>query len=187
MPATLLLVRHAEAEHNAAFHRGEGEASFQDPKYEDAPLTEQGRTQARDLAKTLESYRILDIWSSPLTRCIETAEEIFEETSATNLYLHDALIERQEGATVCSRRKPRTELEEKFPCWDCRFLPDTMASWTDCEPAETVQHRLSMLLLHLRFLYRDAPEGSHVIVVSHGQALQTVTGKSLKNAEVVVF
>lgn len=187
MPATLLLVRHAEAEHNAAFHRGEGESAFQDPKYEDAPLTETGRGQARDLAKTLASYRILDIWSSPLTRCIETAEEIFEETDAVNLYLHDALIERQGGGNTCSRRKLKTELQAKFPCWDCEFLPDMMSYWGDREPTETVHQRLFMILLHLRYLYKDAPDGTHVVVVTHGDAIACVTGKTLKTAEVTPF
>jgi broad specificity phosphatase PhoE len=182
MPATLLLVRHAEAEHNAAFQRGEGESAFQDPAYEDAPLTGNGLIQARDLAKTLASYRILDIWSSPLTRCIQTATEIFGKTSAHRITLHDNLLERLGGGHICNARKTKTELKTLYdPIVITKYLAETPASWEERETEYALRQRLWMLCALLKDLYSD--ESGAVVIVSHSDAIRALTGKSLRNAE----
>lgn len=46
----------------------------------DVELTDEGREQARALARRLRSVRIDVIFSSPLTRCLQTAEPITEMT-----------------------------------------------------------------------------------------------------------
>jgi broad specificity phosphatase PhoE len=186
MPIKIILVRHGEAEHNVAFHR-DGESVFQDPQYADAPLTETGRTQARELGKKLSSYKILDIWSSPLSRCIQTAEEIFEETEAENLYLHDNFLERQGDERPCNLRRFKSEIQSMFPGWDCECLPEVPAYWAEQETNGSLHQRMFMMILHLKFLYRDAAEGSHVIIVSHGDAISTMTKQTLKNAEFIII
>jgi broad specificity phosphatase PhoE len=79
-PPKFIFVRHGEAQHNVDFHV-KGQAAFTDPANKDAPLTAEGIQQAKATANALETIPlILGIWSSPLTRAIQTAEEIFKET-----------------------------------------------------------------------------------------------------------
>ena len=93
MSPRFIFLRHGEAEHNVAFHK-EGASVFKEEAYRDAKLTAKGIEQAIEAAKALSSLKIEAIWSSPLTRCIQTAEEVFEEVDCDELYLHDNLLER---------------------------------------------------------------------------------------------
>jgi broad specificity phosphatase PhoE len=111
MVLKFIFLRHGEAQHNVDFHKV-GEAAFTDPKNKDAPLTEVGKQQAQDVAKKLSAYLLLDIWSSPLTRCVETSLELFEELNVGELYLHDSLLERLGGGHVCNDRKSKIELKD---------------------------------------------------------------------------
>ena len=183
-----IFVRHGEAEHNVAFHQV-GEQAFLDPKYEDAPLTETGKKQVRETGRALGStdLRILSIWSSPLVRCIQTGEEIFEHVNAQQLYLHDNLIECQGGGHICNRRNVKPDLKQKYPIWNTDFLADIPSHHVSRETLAATAARMKMMVLFLAFVYENAPEGSHILIVSHETAIASFTGKSLKNAEYIVL
>jgi probable phosphoglycerate mutase len=186
MPPKLIFVRHGEAEHNVGFHQ-RGEEAFLDPKYKDAALTEKGKEQARETARSLASLKILDIWSSPLTRCIETAEELFEETGAQDFYLHDNLLERLGGGHECNTRKCKKELVEKYQLLKTSYLPDFPPRWIERENEYALRQRMFMLIMLLGDIYKDYSEDSHVLVVSHADAIFSLTGKPLKNAEALTL
>jgi broad specificity phosphatase PhoE len=183
-----IFVRHGEATHNVAFHEV-GQAAFRDAKHKDAPLTPLGIQQAKALGQALAEagHTIVDIWSSPLTRAIQTAQEIFEETDAQAIFLHDALLEKQGAGFVCHERKKAYELKDAYPAWSQTFLPEFPPFWISAEPDSALYQRMLSFVFFLAHLYRDKPEGSHVVVVSHGIALQTLLRKSLKNAEYVIL
>lgn len=181
-----IFVRHGEAQHNVAFHE-KGEAAFTDPANRDAPLTQKGREQARATGKALADLPILDIWSSPLTRCIETAEDIYEEVNASELWLHDSLLERLGGGHCCNERKSRKELKEKFPIWKRDFLPDLSPFWGVRENETSVHRRMLSFVLLLAHLYKDVRADSHVVIVSHADALGSLTRRPYKNAEFAVM
>jgi broad specificity phosphatase PhoE len=61
----IVLVRHGATDHNA-------EGRFLSRT--DLPLNEQGRRQVEALAQTLDAYRFARCYSSPMRRCIETAD-----------------------------------------------------------------------------------------------------------------
>jgi broad specificity phosphatase PhoE len=185
-PPKFIFVRHGEAEHNVAFHE-KGHAAFTDPAYRDAPLTQKGHEQARSTGKALSDYKILDIWSSPLTRAIETAEEIFEEINCAEFWLHDSLLECLGGGHACNERKSRKDLKEKFPMWKRDFLPDLPPFWGTRENFTSLHRRMLSFVLLLAHLYKDVAEGSHVVIVSHADALGALTRRPFKNAEFAVL
>lgn len=184
-----IFVRHGEAEHNVAFRSGEGIAAFTNPAYKDARLTAEGRIQAQATGRVLQQadLNILDMWSSPLTRCIQTAEEIYEEISAQGMWLHDSLLERLGGGHVCNERKYKLEIQKEFPCWDTSFLPQLPPAWIERENETSLQRRMLSFILLLAHLYRDVPDDSHVIIVSHADALGSLLQRPFKNAEHVVL
>lgn len=62
-PARLVLARHGESEPGAG-----------DPADDGGGLTGAGREQARGLGRSLLSDRVAHVWTSPLARCVQTAE-----------------------------------------------------------------------------------------------------------------
>ena len=186
MPPTFVFVRHGEAEHNVAFHE-KGEAAFLDETNKDAPLTAKGKEQAAATARALAPLRILDIWCSPLTRCIQTALELFEETGAQDFILHDNLLERLGGGHICNTRKPKHELTEKYSFIKMSTLADLPPVWVSRENEYALRQRMFMLVMLLADIYKEYKEDAHLLVVSHANAICALTGKSLKNAEYVTL
>jgi broad specificity phosphatase PhoE len=186
MPPKFVFLRHGEAEHNVAFH-AEGVSAFSDPKYADARLTEKGILQAREVGKKLSSLNFVDIWSSPLTRCIQTSLEIFEEIDAQEINLHDNLLERQDYREKCNSRKIKPELLKEFGICKMGSLPDFPPTWIKPENNYAMHQRMYMMVMLLANMYEEENENSHILIVSHAQAIAELTGHSLKNAEYVVL
>jgi broad specificity phosphatase PhoE len=182
-----VFVRHGEAEHNVASHNGLGDKAFTDPKYKNAPLTAKGKEQARATGEALfaSERRFLDIWCSPLTRCIETAEEIYEEINCAELWLHDSLVERLGGGHVCNERHYTSNIKKMFPCWKTDFLPEFPPLWVDRENQTSLQRRMLSFILLLAEMYKNVREGFYVLIVGHADAIFSLTHVSLKNAEYV--
>ena len=88
MTTTILLIRHGET-------LGNREGVFRGQK--DFPLNENGRTQAKALAEDLRAWKIDAVYSSPLSRSMETAQPlaesrglpVIEEPGFTNIRLGD--------------------------------------------------------------------------------------------------
>jgi broad specificity phosphatase PhoE len=59
--------------------------------------------------------------------------------------------------------------------------------WFDAENDTSLQRRMLSFILLLAHMYRDVPEGSHVVIVSHANALGALLHRSFKNAEHVVM
>lgn len=186
MPPTFIFARHGEAEHNVAFHI-DGPSVFSNPKYSDAPLTEKGILQAQELGKKLSSLHFVDIWSSPLTRCIQTSFEIFEEIDAQEINLHDNLIERQCYSEVCNRRKAKSELLKNFEMCNMDSLPELPSTWIKPENSYNLCQRMYMMIMLLAHIHNDKSKNSYILIVSHHQAIREFTGKDLQNAEYVAL
>lgn len=184
---TFIFVRHGEAEHNVASRSGAGDAAFKDIQYKNAPLTANGKQQARATGVVLggSGKNIIDIWSSPLTRCIETAEEIYEEINSDQLWLHDSLMERQGGGHVCNERDYKSNIKKKYGYWKTDFLPELPSLWIERENETSLQRRMLSFILLLAELYKNVKEGSSVVIVSHCDAIGSLLYKYMKNAEFV--
>jgi len=188
MPPKFIFIRHAEAEHNVAFHVV-GESAFKNEQFRDAPLTKKGIEQAQLAAKQLESYKIMDLWCSPLQRCRQTALELFEELTINHMYLHDCLLERQGDGYVCNIRKAKKELQEDEDAviFDVGFLAEKPAEWSQRESSSCLVQRMKMLILQLADMYSSYDESYHILIVSHGDALGFLLERSFKNAEFVIM
>ncbi len=182
MAPKFIFVRHGEAEHNVAFHQS-GQSVFTDEKYRDPPLTQQGVQDSIKTGKELSNLNIAAIWSSPSTRCIQTAEEIFEEIDVDDLYLHDNLLERQGGRQVCNERLPKSQLKQWHSFWNMKLLPEIPAKWDEYEDNYSLRQRMLMLVMLLSDMYKD---DSYVIIVSHKQAINALTGNLLESGEYVI-
>jgi broad specificity phosphatase PhoE len=186
MPATFILVRHAEGTHNLAAETF-GEIAYRDPLYRDARLTTKGVLQARATGNLIaaEWPNAVAVWSSPLTRCIQTATHIMESVSVRegNKFVHDYLIERQRKEDVCNFRADANEISSAWPMFKTQFLSSTAGTWDEDEPQDTVKMRVTMLLEHLNRKYKSGT----VIIVSHYETLFEVVGRGLNNAEFVVW
>jgi len=186
-----VFLRHGEATHNKAFHEeNQNESIFTNEEFRDAPLTPLGISQARAVGKKLAIEFGLDgwtgMWCSPLTRAIQTANEIYEEINVDNLYLHDDLIEAQGKNYVCNYRLTRDEIDKKyFSMWGTKDLADVQSRWNRSENPYRVRYRMWMLCAFLSELYKDKPN-PRILIVSHANAIQELTGTYLKNCEYCV-
>lgn len=187
-PKTIIFVRHGEAEHNRAYHEsGKDEKVFYDEKYRDAPLTEKGKRQAIEVGEKLAAKypnANFSIWSSPLTRAIQTAEEIFEEVATSGqVMLHDGLLEFQDGKHKCNQRIAASDLKEKYFICDTVFLPELPAFWFVSEPHVHLKHRMKSVIQTIVEVERGE---NIVVVVSHRNALAALLdGASFENCSFV--
>ena len=188
MSPKFIFLRHGEALHNIDFHV-RGSIAFKDEANRDAPLSLTGVKQAQKAAETLSSLKIISIWSSPLIRCIQTAEEVFEEVDVqgSELHLHDNLLERLGNGHVINERNDKEELKKKFPLWKRDYLPDKPCHWISHENDYSLRQRMYMIVMLLADIYKENSEAEHILIVSHADAIAALTGHSLKNAEYAIF
>ena len=184
--ATFILVRHGEGTHNLAAET-QGDAAYANEANRDARLTPKGALQAQDAGKKIaETWpKAVAVWSSPLTRCIQTAKHILKsvKVSEGTMFVHDYLIERQRKKDICNFRAEASDIVHEWPEFSTEFLPEVAAHWDEDEPEHVVKMRVMMLLEHLKRKYTSGT----VIVVSHFEALYEVVGRGLANAEFVVW
>jgi probable phosphoglycerate mutase len=143
----LLVIRHGQTEWSVSGrHTGRT----------DVPLTEQGRDEARDAARTLEGWSIAQAYASPLSRARETAELV---SPACGIALDDDLLEWDygdfEGETTPQSR-------QRFPGWSVWTHP-----MTGGESFDDVGVRADRFLARVD---RDVPAGN-VAVFAHGHLL----------------
>jgi probable phosphoglycerate mutase len=188
-----IFVRHGEATHNKEFNdRGCNDYKvFSEEAFRDAPLTEKGIKQARKtgerMALELKDIQIEAIWSSPLTRCIQTAEEIFEEMDVVSCVLHDNLLEGQGNKQCSNERKSKKDIQNQFNIWKTEYISDIPAVWSSSESIYTMRHRMFMICHLLHDLYANDGPNAGVIIVSHHNVIESLVGRSLSNAEFVVY
>lgn len=100
----LILVRHAECPGNVeGLFRGRI----------DFPLTKTGREQTELLAEELKNYPISAIYTSPLTRCVQTAEVISQlAPQKVKIFKDEGLNNIKLGTW---EGKPKREIKENLP------------------------------------------------------------------------
>lgn len=145
----LYLVRHGETEWNRA-RRIQGRT--------DIPLSEVGREQARRAAALLARRRWDGIYSSPLSRAVETAQIIAAGVGIADVTSVDTLVERDYGT---AEGLTFDEIEALYP--EGVRAPGE-------ESREEVAARVVPALLEIAGRHR----GARLIVVSHGGAIRSV-------------
>ncbi len=146
---SLYLVRHGETDWNAA-RRIQGNT--------DIPLNDMGRSQAATTGKLLARREWDGIYSSPLSRAVETASIIADLVGLGEPVLIPAIAERNYGEAEGLNWE---QIESRFP-------GDTVVPGR--ETHEEVAERVIPALMSLA---RSRP-GESLIVVSHGGVIRSV-------------
>jgi len=146
-------VRHGETEWNRT-HRFQGRS--------DVPLNERGRDQGHALALALKDEAIKAIYSSPLTRAIETAHLIKVFHPSVFLFQEDGLIEMDlgefDGMDAVDWASRNAEFRK---AWQENPASVTMPGG---ESLSDVQGRAVRALNRITALY---PPGSTLLLCSH--------------------
>lgn len=154
----VLVIRHGQSEWNLA-GRWQGQA--------DPPLTDLGRTQARQAARALGTVDA--IWASDLQRAAETAAIISRELGVGPVVLDDGLRERDvgewEGLT-------RADIDEQFPGYlPSKDQPRTTGTTVRRPPSwETDEALLTRLSGTFARICREVGPGE-VLVIGHAGTL----------------
>jgi broad specificity phosphatase PhoE len=151
-PARVYVARHGEATYETALVTDEG-----------GQLTALGREQARKLAEDLRGERIARIWTSPLSRAVQTAE-IVAAALGVDVVVREGLREYGVGALAGTDGDERTVVGEAFRAW---VDGDDSATIPGGERIGDIVGRVHDVLQEVA----DGHRGEAVLVVSHGGAI----------------
>lgn len=160
----------------------------------DSPLTEEGHTQAKELAEKLNNINFDIIFSSPLKRCVKTADPLINSKNLKFKIIHDlkeAHCGNWEGVPVQDIKidPEKAEIREKFLSGHPDFLHISYPG------GETIKQVQTRVIKGLEENIKELPDhfykigiSTHSIVIRHFYA--HVTKKFLKtigNGEILTF
>jgi broad specificity phosphatase PhoE len=184
MPPTLVLIRHAQALHNAT-----NDWSFPDPK-----LTELGEQQSRELHESLKSSKIGNevelIVVSAMRRTLQTATIGLDWLIKKGIKVLPDAGWQENADKPCDTGSPISVMEKEFPNYDFSTVdpsyPDKTTNLASNPYAFTEKAILARGQTCLKALY-NRPE-KVIAVVSHSGFLRTaVCNRSFFNADWRVF
>ena len=128
MEKTIYCIRHGYALHNKLFW-DIGRRVYNE--YRDTPLLEEGYNQAKELNKSWDELKKIDlVVVSPCTRTLETAMFVFKNKNVPFI-AKDFLIEYPIGGYEnCNRRKDILDLKYKYPYINFE-IEDNELDWSD--------------------------------------------------------
>jgi broad specificity phosphatase PhoE len=171
----MILIRHGESEFNAVFNRTRRDPGIKDPR-----LTAQGKAQVRRAAAEIRraGHPIRRLITSPYTRALETAAILAEELA---LPVEVEPIVHEHACWTCDIGTPISTLAARWPALDFGHVEEIW--WPENEPQESVHRRCN----DFRIKASQLRDWRHVGVVSHWGFIRALTGREVKNAEVVAF
>ena len=129
-----------------------------------------GIQQSKDLGnqeKGLNSIQI--VFVSPLTRTLQTCQEIFQTHPGVKIIAHDKVKEYPQGLQICNKRREKLELEKQFPGIDFSGLDsESDEMWRDdrLEEIEELRERIEQFKTMLQGLAE-----TDIAIVSHSAYL----------------
>ena len=151
-PTRVLVARHGEAEYESSVVTDDG-----------GSLSALGRRQSRDLAAALSGERIARIWSSPLSRAVQTAE-IVAGVLGVDVVVREGLREYGVGSLAGTHADERESLAPVFAAWEGG---DEGAMIPGGERIGDLVDRMVSTLDEIA----DQHRGEAVLVVTHGGAI----------------
>jgi broad specificity phosphatase PhoE len=166
----IICIRHGKAFHNVLSDKIGDKAYFLKESY-DAPLVEEGILQAKELGNNSKQLKNIDIvFVSPLTRTLQTAENIFEKNQKVKIVALDKIKEFPQGIDICNKRRNRIELKEKFKKVDFSLLDsDSDQMWREdrYEKVEELKERIDEFK---KFVMNE--NDNNIAIVSHNNFLK---------------
>lgn len=150
-------MRHGETDWNAA-HRAQGHA--------DVPLNDRGRAQAAAVATALATFAPVRLWSSDLSRALQTADHVAAATGLdieTDARLREYDVGERSGLTV-------EEFAARFPEEHAAWLIGDDSLLVQGE--ETTQQVRDRVLPALLDCWQSLAPGETGVVVLHGACLK---------------
>ena len=169
----MYLLRHGQSYFNLHFT-----PTRIDPGIEDPELTELGIAQAHAAADQLAHVLLTRIIISPYMRALQTAQPFLK--SQTSVDIMDQVRER--AAFVCDVGSTPAVLSARFPHHDFKHLPSPW--WS--ERVETLDATISRAdAFRAMMALRD--DGATTLLVSHWAFILALSGKSLRNGELLEY
>ena len=150
--ARVLVARHGEAEYETDLCNDHG-----------GSLTPLGRKQARELGASLLGERVARVWTSSLSRAVQTAE-IAAGVLGVDVVVREDLREYGVGSLAGTARREKAYFERVFRSW---VEGDDDAAIDGGERVSDVVARVEGVLQEIA----DEHRGETVLVVSHGGAI----------------
>lgn len=152
-PARVFVARHGEAEYETDLCTDDG-----------GSLTALGRKQARELAERLQGERIARVWTSSLSRAVQTAE-IVAARLGVDVVVREGLREYSVGDLAGTDADERAHVGAAFDAW---VDGDRDARISGGERVADFVGRVTAVLEEVA----DEHRGEAVLVVGHGGAIQ---------------
>lgn len=162
MNLLVLLIRHAQTEFPA------GRLAGWTPGVR---LSEEGRRQAKALAERLAPVPLAAAYSSPLDRCVETAEAVLAGRPRPRLVIEEDVGEVQYGRW---QGRPMKQLA-KTKLWRTVQLVPSAATFPGGESVRDLQHRSVAALERIR----ERHDRGVVAVFSHADTIKVVAAHYL--------
>lgn len=148
----MFVARHGEAEYESDLISDDG-----------GSLTRLGRSQARDLAESLSGERVARVWTSPMSRAVQTAE-IVAARLGVDVVVREGLREYGVGAWAGTDVDERAVMGAVFEAW--------MGGDADATVPEG--ERIADLVARVAGAVEEAADqhrGEAILVISHGGAI----------------
>ena len=169
-------IRHGLAYHNVKALEMGSQAYVLDECF-DAPLVDKGLQQAKDLGEQWEALSLIQkVFVSPLTRTLETCQEIFKMHPDVKIIALDVIKEVPQGLQICNKRRDKKDLQEKFSRIDFSQLESESDQIWRKERMEHIEELRERIQDFKKFL--KGLEETDVAVVSHSAFLnETLYGR----------
>ena len=122
------------------------EKRFQRLKSKFPSIIDKGILQAKELGKKWDNLdKIQKVFVSPLTRTLQTTENIFKDKIGLKIIALDGIKEFPQGMETCNKRREKKELEMNFKNIDFSELDsDTDQMWREdrFETIEELEQRI---------------------------------------------
>ncbi|NEV61222.1 histidine phosphatase family protein [Thiorhodococcus minor] len=135
----------------------------------DVPLNDRGREQSHALAQALSGAGFTQVCSSPLCRCLETAEIVAADLGLPAPRASDGLKERHFGDV---QGMPKAELLVTHPGLHQEILRRNPAcDFAGGETMDAFAHRVMAALIQIA---AEAPE-ERTLIITHGWVMDVIT------------
>ena len=116
-----------------------------------------------------KKHKIDVVFVSPLTRTLQTATNIFKNTSVKMIAVDD-IMEYPQSLEYCNKRQKKNNLQIKFPHIDFSFIPEESTYWKDVPKIESLFDLKERTNSFKEFL--NTRKEKNICVVSHSTFLK---------------
>lgn len=158
-----------------------GDVAYTDPGNQDSPLTFMGQQQcyawARGRAPFVPKWDI--VFTSSLTRCLQTTQEVLREIPGETPIVTDFLLGQQGGGLVINQRKSRDAIRKEFSGYELMIPDEPLLHYTS--PPETREQ----MVQRMQFIVGLARqmEGENVLIVADSDLIEAYSGHRLLPCE----